>query len=65
MFNFSNSLISLILYCPFPSYPKVEVFKIPGIKLTLDLNSFWFLTLTYVVVLILHLLTKSFSVSLF
>jgi len=44
-----------------PSYPKVVVFKIPGIKSTKVSNSDFFLTDEYFVVLIFNLFIKSFS----
>ena len=64
-FKLFNSFAELILYWPFPSYPSVQVLRIPGIKSWLDFNSFSFFIETYEVVLILHSLRKSFSVNLF
>ena len=38
------SLIELILNCPFPSYPKVHVLRIPGNNLLLKFKSLIFFT---------------------
>ena len=65
IFNFSISSKFFILYCPFPSYPSVHVFKIPGIKFEFLLISSRFSINLYSVVFMPKLFIKSFSVMRF